>query len=158
MNQVDFEREALRIGGKLNIWAFKHEAVAFANAIRDLILKDLAENNTPVAEVKEMHGCIIGYLEIKFPIGTPLYAKPPIPPCRSQEAHEQAPEGWQPIETAPKDGTYILIMTVTGRNYVVAYDSTFSIPWRVMFDVGISEFVPTHWMPLPAAPEYKEDK
>lgn len=65
--------------------------------------------------------------------------------------------GWQPIETAPKDGTYFLafnaaleadswadeerhmIVQWTGRGY-----------WRIALD-GQSAH-PTHWMPLPPPP------
>lgn len=63
---------------------------------------------------------------------------------------------WQPIETAPKDGTCILIYTQysdTGEFYVAGYDSVFSAPWRLINDFGFNEHVPTHWMPLPAAPK-----
>ena len=72
----------------------------------------------------------------------PLYALPPIT--------EQ--EGWQPIETAPKDGTGILVYTRNDNIYVVAYDNYFSAPWRIRNDQGLNVSVPTHWMPLPAAP------
>jgi hypothetical protein len=55
-------------------------------------------------------------------------------------------DGWQPIETAPKDGTYVLLATPRGRiadgnfcNYGV-----WSWPY-VMVE-------PTHWMPLPPPP------
>lgn len=59
---------------------------------------------------------------------------------------------WQPIETAPRDGTIIL-----------AYDgcSVQSITWRE--DRWVTDWdhdptyedggSPTHWMPLPEAPE-----
>jgi hypothetical protein len=59
---------------------------------------------------------------------------------------------WQPIETAPKDETAILIYTSRENMYVVSYDDTFSAPWRIRNDDGLNEHVPTHWMPLPTAP------
>lgn len=62
---------------------------------------------------------------------------------------------WQPIETAPTDGTPI--WAVQGSRQFVAWwdyhpadDVEF---WR---DEADSEPQPTHWMPLPAPPETKE--
>lgn len=57
---------------------------------------------------------------------------------------------WQPIETAPKDGTRIIV-----------------IPYGDIFDLSVSWFIegddrwanwhwieaPTHWMPLPKPPK-----
>ena len=59
---------------------------------------------------------------------------------------------WLPIETAPKDGTEILVYTRSECFYVVAYDDVFSAPWRIRNDEGLNRAVPTHWMPLPDAP------
>jgi hypothetical protein len=67
------------------------------------------------------------------------------------------PAGWQPIETAPKDGTEILVSINFGL-HVVCYDDIFSAPWRVFNEVGFNEHVPTHWMPLQAAPKPGEMK
>lgn len=61
---------------------------------------------------------------------------------------------WQPIETAPKDGTSILTFVRDGvlPVDVGSFREDFDIPgngagtWR---DDGRE---PTHWMPLPAAP------
>ncbi len=61
------------------------------------------------------------------------------------------PEGWRPIETAPKDGTKIVGMNARGEVFRV---------WWFLFEEGHdwqddwdSEQRPTHWMPLPAAPQ-----
>jgi hypothetical protein len=55
---------------------------------------------------------------------------------------------WQPIETAPKDGTYVLLATPKGRmadgNFCTKY-GVWSWPY-VMVE-------PTHWMPMPPRPE-----
>lgn len=79
-------------------------------------------------------------------------------------------DGWRPIETAPKDGTWI--MTVVGHfdncvPDVVRWDAD----WRVWCDengagqlsaagedpqegppYGEFQYDPTHWMPLPKGP------
>lgn len=68
---------------------------------------------------------------------------------------------WQPIETAPKDGTYVLLLGDSG------YTTT---PYRVAVGCWIEGYrdfwinhsndaftddgePPTHWMPLPDPPE-----
>lgn len=78
---------------------------------------------------------------------------------------------WQPIETAPKDGTTILLF-VPGRGRRVALGSyTDSVHlshgrevyanrgWSVQGDfVPLERPVPTHWHPLPAPPIDDESK
>lgn len=63
---------------------------------------------------------------------------------------------WQPIETAPRDGTPILafcpdddFLPITGMDTIVweaSYDCWF---WAGQELIE----VPTHWMPLPEAPK-----
>lgn len=66
--------------------------------------------------------------------------------------------GWQPIETAPRDGTDILVC----MTYNLGPDEWETIQWvdwqrdpyvwpiyRTRIDIP---FPPSHWMPLPAAP------
>lgn len=60
---------------------------------------------------------------------------------------------WQPIETAPKDGTGILGWPIVGR-----YNEDMPAPiawddeqWRMIAAEGETA-EPTHWMPLPFAP------
>ena len=59
---------------------------------------------------------------------------------------------WQPIETAPKDGTRVLVSFCSTSNaqFVVA-DATWHRDhwWRD----GDGVINPTYWMPLPAAPK-----
>jgi len=58
---------------------------------------------------------------------------------------------WQPISTAPKDGTAVLTFQespLTGGKMKVALwrDDTVPKGWSA------SEDAPTHWMPLPVPP------
>ena len=57
--------------------------------------------------------------------------------------------GWQPIETAPKDGAAVLIF---GHETCVVAEWN-GAAWRDMGDIGWGGFyadvMPTHWMPLP---------
>ena len=63
---------------------------------------------------------------------------------------------WQPIETAPKDGTQILIYdpadpTGSGVNQAKWDRSNFV---EVVEEYGV--FWPSHWMPLPQPPHAGE--
>lgn len=72
-----------------------------------------------------------------------------------------SPPGWQPIETAPKDGTLVLL---GGRNgvwvgkYRPVYTSGYrpENPWSSHlvnhYHMAERYTLPTHWMPLPPAP------
>jgi hypothetical protein len=75
--------------------------------------------------------------------------------------------GWQPIETAPKDGVLIILTTGTatgtGRWSVIASRDTLNdvdgvavfareYGWRSASDKALTGSQPTHWMPLPAPP------
>ena len=85
------------------------------------------------------------------------------------------PEGWQPIETVPKDGTAVLVMrdiwpgTESGRAEECCGHNTYVAAWWGNEDGGgrwvcymdatydpTCPVDPTHWMPLPAAPSYSE--
>jgi hypothetical protein len=58
---------------------------------------------------------------------------------------------WQPIETAPKDGTDVMLADAESRETVVAF-------WRLGWIVrgrGIFDY-PTHWMPIPELPPTQE--
>ncbi len=59
--------------------------------------------------------------------------------------------GWQPISTAPKDGTEVLVCGYRQQS-VAAYREGY---WRVYTDEGWfgSDQPATHWMPLPEPPE-----
>lgn len=75
-------------------------------------------------------------------------------------------EGWQPIETAPKDGTWIVALVagaddrwehLNGRAFVVRHEgktaSDYDLGWALHPGFGgVHESWFTHWMPLPKPP------
>jgi hypothetical protein len=76
---------------------------------------------------------------------------------------------WQPIKTAPKDGRPVLLwpyypkddafddLTKASGNVTVAMwvrrERGQKAHWFNWFDDGYEDFSPTHWTPLPDAPE-----
>jgi regulator of replication initiation timing len=84
--------------------------------------------------------------------------------ARLAELERQEPAGWRPIETAPKDGERVLLRWSGYRRPCVGVwcmDFGASKPtphWSGDSDrlFGLREarkLQPTHWMPIPAAPE-----
>lgn len=77
---------------------------------------------------------------------------------QAAQAAQAAQPGWRTIESAPKDGTRVLIKAdctvVAGWQNV--FDDTFG--WVVINDVWVPEHIATHWQPLPAAPSTKEQR
>lgn len=59
---------------------------------------------------------------------------------------------WQPIETAPRDGTEIVILTDIGESFV-AYFGTATKKWHEVFADNIIREQAAHWMPLPPEPQ-----
>jgi len=93
------------------------------------------------------------------------------------EAYRSQPDGWRPIETAPKDGTCVLLGEYVYNNTWAGflpepYDDD-EDEWKTYFYQFVGGWVendydkpcwraaeyhafghnPTHWMPLPAPPE-----
>lgn len=64
-------------------------------------------------------------------------------------------DGWRPIETAPKDGTKVLVCGPheNGGTYqaVTAWPKGWVARWPVSYE-AYAAGEPTHWQPLPAAP------
>ncbi len=74
---------------------------------------------------------------------------------RALSAQPAAVPGWQPIETAPRDGTSIIVASDSGNVWC-------DVSWRKRpragarwehFTLGALRFNPASWMPLPAAPQ-----
>jgi hypothetical protein len=81
----------------------------------------------------------------------PVYASPVAP---------QAEPAWQPIESAPKDGTVILLLR--GKEVIAGtfHAELGKFPWLILEEYGdgtngLQEGVhgPTHWMALPSPPK-----
>jgi hypothetical protein len=66
----------------------------------------------------------------------------------------KAAQTWQPIETAPKDGTRILVFIDNGDDPIKTGGErdTDKACWISSWS-GEVLYPPTHWMPLPPAPE-----
>ncbi|KVE06478.1 hypothetical protein WI91_09155 [Burkholderia vietnamiensis] len=61
---------------------------------------------------------------------------------------------WQPIETAPKDGTEVVLLfadevTLLGKTRPRVRAAAWLVDWTIPYR---RDNPPTHWMPLPAAP------
>lgn len=61
------------------------------------------------------------------------------------------PMRWLPIESAPMDGTLILLYTDSGAITVGQFDSLLKY-WRYDYDNADGHDKPTHWMSLPQPP------
>lgn len=71
---------------------------------------------------------------------------------------------WQPIETAPRDGTVVFVWHVKSLNKYAAFDTNVRQArylaereeWQVESVGGNVAPVVTHWMPIPPAPKEGE--
>ena len=59
---------------------------------------------------------------------------------------------WQPIETAPRDGTEILLWEQEFDLYAVGIFSELQQEW-IGWEEWSEPMNPSHWMPLPEPPE-----
>jgi hypothetical protein len=62
---------------------------------------------------------------------------------------------WRPISEAPKDGAPVLIWRFTCTPMIARWNA--QTGWMVIWNEGENYTSPTHWMPLPPAPEVKGD-
>lgn len=63
---------------------------------------------------------------------------------------------WQPIKTAPTDGSWVWGFTLGApvyRAYAVWFFDEWANYWVNVLDDDIPITPPTHWMPLPEPPE-----
>jgi hypothetical protein len=62
---------------------------------------------------------------------------------------------WQPIETAPKDGTPVDLWTAEDGRFADACWNSTRRRWETQWE-RLANSVPTHWMPLPPPPAAEE--
>lgn len=68
------------------------------------------------------------------------------------EGHEASAVGWQPMSTAPTDGTRVMLWAGYWHNLAyVGWDDDEGGPVWFNGDVVVDD--PEYWMPLPAAPD-----
>lgn len=83
-------------------------------------------------------------------------AEPHCLPCMAALNHPQPGpnDAWQPIETAPKDGTEFLAWVHTAAGGRVATVQWLDGQWVESYDLAgwMPEYGPTHWRPLPDPP------
>lgn len=69
-----------------------------------------------------------------------------------------AGDGWQPIETAPRDGSWFLGYLASRYGVENTIDVWHlakiggKVFWQNKENIGALDFAPTHWRPLPASP------
>jgi hypothetical protein len=71
--------------------------------------------------------------------------------ARAEKAEATRVGGWQPIASAPKDGTEVLL--TDGRYKRAGYWARRIECWSI--DCVVDVPAPTHWMPLPPAPSVR---
>lgn len=86
--------------------------------------------------------------------------------AKSREAHnilrqaliDYADRGpWQPMKTAPKDGTAVLLILKGSRHPVPAKWSPRIAKWVVTWDdVVLPDFQARYWMPIPDDPDERK--
>ena len=66
---------------------------------------------------------------------------------------------WMPIETAPRDGTRILIVNMVAPNPIIlsgrCVNGVTNGDWHIWGDGWVSSRYPTHWMFCPSLPVTK---
>lgn len=76
-------------------------------------------------------------------------------------------DAWQPISTAPKDGTHVLlairgekrtVLNWRGKRVVAGYFQAQGHDWMVEGNwAKLNGVKPTHWLPLPSPPSMKDE-
>lgn len=61
-------------------------------------------------------------------------------------------DGWQPIDTAPRDGTHFLGFGQS-EYHLTYWDDSSTPPWRYNYGDIEMWWYPSHWMRLPDPPE-----
>lgn len=79
---------------------------------------------------------------------------------RIEDALQSLPNKWQPIDTAPRDGTFVLVCE---KDNSAIYEARFMWDdWYPAMQSDSDEYAPmkgypSHWMPLPEPPQERKD-
>lgn len=123
------------------------------------------ENQSPEGALREAaQKALDALLDTDATGAPPLFLQAVIDTLRAALAAPapQAP-AWQPIETAPKDGREMFVVRAFGIDPVRGGSGNYTSDAYCVFlraDGTLCRWPhiwpPTHWMPLPAAPQTKE--
>ena len=98
-------------------------------------------------------------------IGTEIclrkWSKEPFEDGTKYARADKAAPAWQPIETAPKDGTDIYATRIDGivfRPSIIYWEKFEGRGWLCSQTHRPVSSQPTHWMPLPQPPTTEETK
>ncbi|MGV2110103.1 hypothetical protein ACQZ46_02370 [Agrobacterium salinitolerans] len=141
-----------------NLEAYKRIRSALSAQVKDVAGWQDEEKLTP----KQAWTILCETPDITSPEEYPDHALITFEQLQSYMERAHNPVAWQDISTAPRDGTKILMRG--GAYHGVPFPgywnpSSFAPdrPWvSVVNDSRLYEHVPTHWMPLPAAPAKQE--
>jgi hypothetical protein len=122
---------------------------------------DARKQYPQIAAAAERAAYLIGHREVRHAAAGLIAATAAA--LRSAPRVALTEEPWQPIETAPKDGNYILVCNCRGAWIahwapVAVSGYRFDDPWRsVMLNhdhiAPTARYLPpTHWMPIPTPP------
>ncbi len=64
---------------------------------------------------------------------------------------------WQDIETAPKDGSLLLLCMSPHRGYLEVPMKVGGY-WGERWNIFGGSWIPTHWQPLPSPPTHNPEK
>lgn len=133
--------------------------------VSQVIREIRALSSQPVAERTQCERCqgngevVTDWDRYKHPHATDVgdEAVAECPDCSgygfNEAKYSPVADGWLPIETAPKDGTQILIEVHPGIFDVVCWSDN---AWREGGNFMRLRKEPTHWRPLPASPGASE--
>jgi hypothetical protein len=97
--------------------------------------------------------------------GMAVTSGPLAAPPRQEYVRADLVPQWQPIETAPKDGTDVMVwdgevrtLSTWGKTAHVPIYGWLQIAWADPEDADLMYPQPTHWMPLPSAQKIDHDQ
>lgn len=123
--------------------------------LEQCILLNLSEIRIVVAEIERLEAELEGHVWDM----TPAMYEARIEQLQKELAAKPAEKVWQPIETAPKDGTEILGRSEDGIRCVIRWSKHNHVPIYgfvrqiELYGEEVDGFDAIHWMPLPDDPD-----